>query len=269
MRAAGVDPRGLLELHRIFRGQEVLAEIRQDPYMRSHPLSRDRMRAAEAFVAAAGGPVPTAPDAAYWFARVQGKLTAFVRSPKWTMTRARSEPYPDLRLMREAVAWHRRSDLARALEAIDGAIALRPRDAYFHELKGQILLESRRWNAALSAYGRAVALAPTEPLILGGHGRALLAADQPRAALEQMEKARARDFRDGRMLRDMSIAYARLDQMGMAAVVTAERYALQGRMDDAGIHAKRGMDLMPRGSVGWRRAQDVLIASEQEAKRRN
>ena len=48
----------------------------------------------------------------------------------------------------------------------------------------------------------------------------------------------------------------------MAAVVTAERYALLGRMEDAGLHAKRAVALLPRGSAAWRRAQDVLIAFE-------
>jgi predicted Zn-dependent protease len=48
----------------------------------------------------------------------------------------------------------------------------------------------------------------------------------------------------------------------MAALVTAERYALQGRLKDAGLHARRATDLLPRGSAPWRRAQDVLIASE-------
>jgi predicted Zn-dependent protease len=268
MRSAGVDPRGLVDLHKMFRGQEVLSEQRQDPYMRSHPFSRDRMRAAEAYVAASGGPIATPASSAYWFARAKGKLTAFARSPKWTMGRAKSDPYADIRLMREAVAHHRRSDLKSALRAIDGAIAQRPRDGYYHDLKGQILLESRQWNAALAAYKQAAALAPNEPLIQAGLGRTLLAAGQPKSALTALERARERDFRDGRVLRDMANAYAQTGQMGMAAVVTAERYALQGRLDDAGIHAKRGMDLLARGTVGWRRAQDVFIAAERNAKRR-
>jgi predicted Zn-dependent protease len=48
----------------------------------------------------------------------------------------------------------------------------------------------------------------------------------------------------------------------MASLVTAERYALTGRMKDAGIHAKRAAGLLPRGSAGWQRAQDVLSAAE-------
>jgi predicted Zn-dependent protease len=265
---AGINPRGLLDVHKLFSGQVALSESRQDPYMRSHPLSRDRIRAAEAFVAAYGKEIAPDPTAEYWFARVRGKLSAFTRAPKWTMRRVGEERYKDVRLMREAVAYHRQSNLSKALRAIDGAIATRPNDGYLYELKGQILMESRKTNAALAAYKAAVSLAPKEPLILGGYGRALLAAGQPKSALATLEKARARDFRDTRVLRDMSVAYAQTGQTGLAAMVTAERYALQGRLKDAGIHAKRASDLLPRGSVAWRRAQDVLIAYEQDVKRR-
>ncbi len=77
-----------------------------------------------------------------------------------------------------------------------------------------------------------------------------------------LEKARARDGQDARVLRDLGQTYATLKQPGMASVVTAERYAFQGRLKDAGIHAKRAVGLLPRGSAGWQRAQDVLSATE-------
>ncbi|MEM7320876.1 MAG: M48 family metalloprotease, partial [Pseudomonadota bacterium] len=40
LRASGISPKGLVDLHRAFRGQELLSPEQQDVYMRSHPLSR-------------------------------------------------------------------------------------------------------------------------------------------------------------------------------------------------------------------------------------
>ncbi|MCV6584569.1 MAG: M48 family metalloprotease [Marinibacterium sp.] len=268
MVAAGVNPMGLLDTHRLFLGQESLSVGRQDPYMRSHPLTRDRIRAAEAFVSRYGDTTQEDPNAQYWLARVRGKLSAFTRAPGWTLRRLKSERYKDVRLMREAVAHHRNSKLQPALKAIDGAIALRPNDGYYYDLKGQILLENRKVDAAIAAYAKAAKLAPSEPLILGSYGRALLAGERYKEALAALERARARDFRDARILRDLSVAYARTGQPGMASVATAERYALQGRIKDAGLHARRAMGQLPRGSAGWRRAEDVYIAYEQAQKRR-
>ena len=269
MRAAGISPVGLLEVHRLFRGQEALSESRQDPYMRSHPLTRDRIRAAEAFVAAYGNSAAPNDAAKYWFARAKGKLSAFTRGTKWTMRRINDEQYRDVRLMREAVALHRSGNARKALQAIDAAIQTRGgQDAYYYDLKGQFLFENRRFSEALQAYARAASLAPREAQILGGLGRAQLATNQFQAAVDTLEKARARDLGDSRILRDLGQAYARLGQNGQASLATAERYALQGRLDDAKIHAQRAMGLLPRGSVGWRRAEDVFVAAENAEKRR-
>lgn len=170
--------------------------------------------------------------------------------------------------MREAVAYSRSNDLKRALRAIDGALALRPNDPYYHELKGQILIDNRQAAASVGSYRRAVSLAPKHALILAGYGRALLAAGQPRAAVSALEQSRSRDQQNPRALRDLGQAYAQTGQPGMASAVTAERYALTGRLETAGTHAKRAMGLLPRGSAPWRRAQDVLLAYEQSQKRK-
>ncbi len=269
MRAAGISPVGLLDVHRLFRGQEALTESRQDPYMRSHPLTRDRIRAAEAFVAAYGNFSEPNDAARYWFARAKGKLSAFTRSTKWTMRRVGEEEFKDVRLMREAVAFHRSGETRKALQSIDAAIQTRGgQDGFYYDLKGQFLFENRRFEAAMEAYSRAVSLAPREAQILGGLGRAQLATNQFNAAVETLEQARARDLGDARILRDLGQAYARVGKNGQASLATAERYALLGRLDDAKIHATRAMGLLPRGSVGWRRAEDVFFAAENAEKRR-
>ncbi|WP_120632869.1 M48 family metalloprotease [Ruegeria sp. EL01] len=266
LRWAGISPSGMVKLHRKFAGQELLSTANQDPYMRSHPTSRERLRAAETFLDEFGDKAEPNANADYWFARVKGKLSAFLRSPTWTLRRAKEETDRDIRLMREASAHHQNRDLARARAAIDAALAIRPDDPFYYELKGQILLENRRFQDATKAYGQAVEMAPNNALILAGYGRALLAQGQTKKALQALEKARARDYRNARLMRDLGAAYAQVGNNGMASAVTAERYALQGRLADAGIHARRAVGQLPEGSPGWQRAQDVLIASERAKK---
>lgn len=264
MLRAGVDPAAFLEVLEIFRGQEVLSQSRQDPYAVTHPLSRDRLRAVQALVAGAGQPAAPAPapDAAYWFARATGKLSAFTRAPSWTKRRLGASATKDIRLMRAAIAHHRTPDSRAALSAIDRLAAMRPNDPFVHDLRGQILLESRQAGAAVASYKRAAQLAPNNALIAGGHGRALLAAGNPSAARAVLEQARARDFRDTRLLRDLAVAYAQTGDPGLASVVTAERYALMGRFEDALVHAKRAEGMLPRGSRAGLRAQDVISAAQ-------
>lgn len=264
---AGADTQGAVDVFELFRGQELLNTSRQDPYVRSHPLTRDRLRVARAAAQAFSGKAKPDPQATYWFARAKGKLAAFLRNPKATKRDLKNSPTKDIRLMREAIMYHRQSNAKKAVASINQAIALRPKDPYYYELKGQILIESRDFNGAVRAYKGCVDRVPSNALCLGSYGRALLAAGQTKKALGVLEKARSRDFRHSGILRDLASAYARAKNPGMAAVASAERYALQGRMKDAGIQAKRALGMLPQGSAGWRRADDIALAAKRAAKK--
>ncbi|MBC7157288.1 MAG: M48 family metalloprotease, partial [Rhodobacteraceae bacterium] len=89
MAAAGADPAATLDVLDLFRGQELLGPERQDPYARTHPLSRDRLRALRGYVAAQGPPAPSAgrDSAEYWFGRVQATVAGFMQNPATTLRR--------------------------------------------------------------------------------------------------------------------------------------------------------------------------------------
>ena len=65
--------------------------------------------------------------------------------------------------------------------------------------------------------------------------------------MQALSASRDRDFRNAAMLRDLGVAYAKTGQGGMASLVTAERFALSGRLDDALIHATRAAGLCRGG----------------------
>lgn len=265
MARAGIDPSAAVDVLMIFRGQEALSVGRQDPYARTHPLTRDRIRAMQGVAAAYKENAREDPRAQAWFSQVQGKLSAFIRGPSWTLNRVKNNDKSANALMRKAVAYHRKPDRKRAFENINALVQVRPDNPYAHELRGQIHLENRDFGTAVNAYGRAVQLAPNEPLILAGYGRALMAlntADGTRRALQALEKSRQMDALNPRMLRDLATAYAKTGNNGMASLTTAERYAMAGRLEDAAIHAKRAEGLLPRGSAPWQRAQDMIFAAQ-------
>lgn len=271
MAAAGINPHGMSEVLELFRGQEALSAGRRDPYALTHPLNRDRIRAVAGFAAGYADRTRERPEDAYWFARAQGKLSAFIRAPATTFRAVGRKPgQGDLvARMRRAVAFHRQPKPDRAIAEIQALVAAYPNDPYLAELQGQILLESRQFNAAVQAYRRAAQKAPSNGLILAGYGRALLAVNSASGnaeALRVLTKARALDPYSPLMLRDLGLAYARAGNTGMAALMSAERYALIGRLKDAEPHAKRAQGLLPRGSSGWNRAQDILTAARAVSK---
>ena len=119
-------------------------------------------------------------------------------------------------------------------------------------------MRNRAFSQSAKEYKKAHELLPKDAIILSGYGRALLANEQYTRALEVLEKARVRDFRNSALLRDLGVAYSKLGQHAMASLVTSERYALQGRIKDAKVHANRASAGLPVGSPSWQRAQDVL-----------
>ena len=266
--AAGSDPAAMLEVLRLFRGRDALRLSRMDPYLRTHPVWSERIALIEeraSTLRRGDGPMP---EDVYWHARMVAKLDGFLDEPRRTLRKSPAHGSETATLAR-AVANHRLPDVSSSLVLVDALIAKRPEDAFYHELKGQFLLESGRAGPAAASYRRAVELAPFEPLILGGLGRALLNTDEASLLEEAREKLALSARIDGAnpgVLRDLALAEARSGNEGAAALATAERYTLTGNFRDAERNAERAVDLLPTGSPGWRRAQDVITLSRRAQK---
>ena len=271
MVGAGAQPQALLEVMDLFRGQAALhAGPAVTGYTSTHPLWSDRLRYLEERVANAPAGRPPSDEDRYWHGRMVAKLDAFLRPPREALARYSGDT-GETGLMARAIAWHRLPDLGEARSAMDRLLAARPDDPYYHELDGQFRLENGEVPAAVAAYRKAAELLPYEPLILSGLGRALVARDTPQTdaeALEVLTRARRLDRADPMALRNLAIVHARRGDEGQAALATAERMMLAGRLQDAGIHATRAMRALPRGGPGWRQAEDILTAARRSERER-
>lgn len=257
MAQSRIDAAGMADVLDIFVGQENLSANRQDPYARTHPLSRDRLRVVEGRVTAQPKPARDK-NALYWHDRAIGKLSAFVRTPDWTLKNTDSSSHEDVKHLRRAVAFSRQGKLEEAINEISKAQSARPKDAYLQDLKAEFYMRHKKFDRAAKEYQKASDLDGSNALILAGYGRALLASNQTNKALSVLKTSRQKDFRNIRMLRDLAVAYSKTGQNGMASLITAERFALQGKTKDAKIHARRALDNLPRGSPGWQSAEDIL-----------
>ncbi|MBY8975772.1 M48 family metalloprotease [Rhodobacteraceae bacterium NNCM2] len=257
-----IDPAGLQKVFEIFRGQEVFTVGNIDPYAVTHPLSSQRLQLIDRRVNELKDvDFKEDKEAAYWHARMRSKLIGFLNDPERVLDNLVGEPETEFTLYEKAVALHRLPSPREAIAAIDQLIAKRPNDPYYIELKGQILYESGDAAASVPYYRKASKLAANSPLIMGELGRALLALNDPASdaeALEVLQEARRYDMADATALRSLATAYSRAGDYGMATLSTAERHALLGREEDAIFQARRAAGLLPEGSPGWIRAQDIL-----------
>jgi len=265
MARAGIDPKAMVKVLKIFEDQEAVSPERQDPYLLTHPLSADRIRAVESY-ADMLGPVTSDPaEAQYWFSRARAMLMGYKRTPDYTRGRYPASDTSDAGHLARAMADWKEGKTAAALAELDPVIAARPDDGYVQELKGWIAIEGGKVSTSVAAYQVAARLLPEAPLVLAGYGRALLAQNTKASdatALEVLRKARLADKDDGGLLRDLAMAYARNGQDGMASVYTAERYAEAGDLETARIHAARAAGMLPMGSPGWNQAQDIIAEAD-------
>jgi predicted Zn-dependent protease len=263
LRSTGQSSRGLAEFLDLMRQKEQLFGADFDPYLRSHPLTPDRMDVAERDAAESPyGDVVDSPESMAQFERMRAKLIGFIRELPDVL-----RDYPDnlhtvpARYAR-AIAYYRVNQLDRSFAELDGLLAEFPDDPYFIELKGQILYEHGRLDEALPFYERSVALAPGQPLLELGLAQVLIGLETPDddnraiAILDRVVQAEPGNYPAWRLL---SVAYGRKGDMGMAALAMAEADASRGRYGDARQNASRAQDLLPTGSPSWLRAQDILL----------
>ncbi|TVR83839.1 MAG: M48 family peptidase [Rhodospirillales bacterium] len=271
--ATGQSSRGLLEFLEMLEDQELLMVGRQDPYLRTHPVTRERIDALRAHLSRsrhADAPSPPGFEAKH--ARMVAKLTGFLQAPDLVLRRyPESDTSIEARYAR-AVAWYRRPDLDRALSEIETLLRLEPQNAYFHELKGQMLFEHGRPGEALAPYETAASLMPDAPLLRFALAQVQIAMDRPDLlddAVRNLEAGLLRDRRNSAAWRQLAIAHGRQGNMGESALAQAEEALLTGRADAAVFHAGKAQQLLPQGSRGWLQAQDVERAAEQQQRRRN
>jgi predicted Zn-dependent protease len=261
---AGVSSRGLAEFFRVLEKENVLAVSSMSPYLQSHPLTRDRINFVDNHVR--NSPVAEEPPGqAEAHARMVVKLQAFLGNPRQILQRYEQDQSVPGRYAR-AIAYYRLPDLDRALAEIDRLLAEYPDDPYFHELKGQMLFENGRVEAAIEPYEEAVRLAPGEPLLEIGLGRALMEAGgegRNREAIGYLENAMQHEPTNAFGWRMLGIAQGREGREGLSNLSLAEYALLVGKPDDARLYARRAEGRIDPSDPAWLRLQDVLRVIEE------
>lgn len=263
----GWSPLGLASLLERLLEQENLQVSRQDPYLQSHPLSRDRLDFVREQAARLGGaerPVPPAIAARY--AMVRAKLDGFLDPPATTLRRYNAaDSSPPARYAR-AIALHRSGRRADAVALIDGLIRQAPTDPYLLELKGQILFESGRIRDSFAPYAAATRIAPQEPLIRAAYGRALTEAGDPQSlalAEREIEAALARDPEAAFVWSLLATARGRRGNVAGADLALAEEAMLLSDFATARMLALRAEPQLPPGPSRLR-ARDIQEATRRE-----
>lgn len=258
---------GLLNLFHKLEGQEALISDLQDPYVRTHPLTAERITFVQSHVDTS--PCSTHPLPPGWdraFLMMRAKLVGFLAARDEVLRRyPETDRSPPARYAR-AIMLYRQGHTGPALDLLNTLIGEQPGNAWLLELKGQILFDGGHGREALGPYREAVRLAPEQPLIQQELAHAEIETGDPallRPAVSRLQKALAREREDASTWHELGIAWGRLGDMGQANLALAEEAMLKHDIQGAKELALRAQAQLAPGPARLR-AIDIGNAVRKE-----
>jgi predicted Zn-dependent protease len=258
--------KGLLEFMQVLAGQELRSPENQDPYLRTHPLSSDRVDYIRNFVSQSrysGSKLPASYQEK--FKRMKMKLDAFLNPGQVLLKYAKRDNSLEARYAL-SIAYFMTNEVQKSLSILENLISEFPHDPYFHELKGQILFENGKIEEAIAAYRQAVNLKPDTPLIRISYAQALLETQTQsnhKKALEELLAASDKEKQNAFLWQLLAVCYGKEGQIGMSALCLAEKALTEDNFELAKEQAKRANHLLP-GGPGKIRAKDILLVTERK-----
>jgi predicted Zn-dependent protease len=259
--ATGQSTKGMYDTFKRFTNENLFAAQGSDPYLQSHPMPAERVAALEEI--AHTSPYWNKLDSSELQMRhdlMRAKLYGFLDRPDAVYRRY---PLSDTSLparYARAISTYRHGDMRDAIAQIDSLIQTQPNNPYFHELKGQALLEGGRPAEAIAPLRRAIALAPNPALMQVMLAQALIATQQPALADEAITDLRTalahdQDIADGYDY--LAMAYGRKGDIAQADLASAQAAFTRGDWKTARQLAARAKTRFPVGAPGWVKADDI------------
>jgi predicted Zn-dependent protease len=252
--------KGLLQFFEILQQEEMLTGQREIPYLRTHPLTEQRIEYVREHVN--NSPYSNNPDSPAFVAmlkQMKAKLAGFMQSPQETLGQYPDSDTSEIARYARAIAYYRIPDLAHALPAVEGLIHDFPKNPYYAELKGQMLFENGRIAEAVEPYRKASTLDPSSMLLRTELAQVEIETENPKLlpnARANLEQVTLQEIQNPEAWRLLAIVYGRSNNMGMASLALAEQGASNGDHDMARHEAQRAAKLLPPGPAR-QRALDI------------
>ena len=271
--ATGQSAKGMYETFKRFTNDSLFAARGADPYLQSHPMPAERVAALEEI--ARSSPYWDKKDDAGLQLRhdmVRAKISAFMERPDTVYRRYPPSNTSLPARYARAITTYLHGNLQSALAQIDGLIQLQPNNPYFHELRGQALLESGKPSEAIAPLHKSMSLSNSAPLIEMLLGQALVATENKAYTDEAISILRAAVARESEAplgYTQLAMAYGRKGDYAEADLASAHAAYLRGDNKTARELASRAKTRFTVGTPGWVKADDIVSAKPLPGQKRN
>lgn len=262
LNATGQSGRGMLETFSRFSQQQLFLTQQVDPYLLSHPTAQNRIALLESLVQKSPHfNKKDPPELQFRHDMVRAKMAGYFDRPEAVFRRYPASNNSLPAQYARAMSAYRWGNIRSAVAQVDALIAAQPRNPYFHELKGQILMESGRAKEAIPPLRQAVELSRGSAIIRMALGQALVqggGAENAQEAIRELRFALQREPNVAFGHRQIAIAYARVGDRANAELSSATAAFNDGDFVAAKTLATRAQRTFPTGSPGWLRADDII-----------
>lgn len=266
----GLSARGLLTLLNHLHHNEKTLYGELNPYARTHPISQARANHIEHHTTLkTSGKQELPSQLQRRYAHMNAKLRAFLEPYEKTLERYPLSDTSDNAHYARAIAYYKIPDLDKSLREIDSLIKQHPQNAYYHELKGQILYENGRINEAIGAYEKANELL-RHPLILIGLANSYIAMEEEQylpEAIELLQQATTSEPANLFAWNRLAIAYGRHGELAQSNLSLAEASLLKNQTEEAEKFISLAKEHIVADSIEELHYQDLATAIKQQKKK--
>lgn len=263
---------GMLEMFEVLRRKQSSMDRSVDPYLQTHPLTKNRIAVVRSYLARSVLPTDSLPEAYETrHARLLARLRAFTWKPEQTFLFYPETDTSFAAKYARAIATYKMGKFPEAREKLQEMIHEYDTDPFLYDTLAQFTYESGYPKAAAISYKKALEFYPDSPLILTDLARSLIVIDEPaylREALGYLEKATRLDDSNKDSWRLLATAYGKLNNNGMAYVALAQEAALKGETRNAIAYADNAIASLPHTSPGIMLARDIKAAAENHLTRK-
>lgn len=254
---AKFSPQGLLELLKHLNTNERIFFKDINPYMITHPVSKDRIERIHEHSEHNDGKISDDLKAAYKM--IYAKMFAFLNPPQKTFKQFSGNQPADI--YAQAIAYYRKGTLAPALEKIDYLLKTQPKNPYYLELKAQFLYENGKIADSIIFYQKALDNKPRSLSMKIELAASLISSNQAsnlRKAehiLEQVVEIEADNYTAWRAL---GIALAKNNKPALSNIALAQSMLIAGDIKAAQKFISR-ISTVEEKNVSKRMYKDILL----------
>lgn len=253
---------GMRSFFKKLEKQELLPASRQSKFLRTHPLSQERMQYVEQHVKDSpykGKKLPQAYED--YLYRLQAKIYAYLEPLDKVQKKYPKTDNSVPARYAHAIVAYRRGLMTEAMNTIEALIKDYPEDPFYLDFKGVLQMEMKSYDLAIMTYEKALGLLPKEPFYYLALAQLYLEKKDDQESL-----AKAHSYAYKAIEEDPSpiawyyvaIVEGKRGCLGKAALALSEKALLEWNFDLAKSQAKRAESLLPKKDKAHHRIRDIL-----------